>query len=60
MPNQRDVNKKRIAVWLTPEQRSLLDQMIADGFVHDMSDFVKKAIAEEAKRLGISDENSRD
>lgn len=34
--------------------------MIADGFVQDMSDFVKKAIAEEAKRLGISNENSCD
>lgn len=58
MPNQRDVEKRRIAVWLTPEQRAMLDQMIESGVVKDMSDFVKKSIEVEAKRLGINNEDS--
>jgi len=60
MPNQRDSEKKRIAVWLTPKQRKALQVLIDEGVVKDMSDFVKKAIQNEAKMRGISNEDHND
>jgi hypothetical protein len=44
MPNQRKKGKTRIAVWLTPAQRKVLDCVIESGVAKDMSDFVIKAI----------------
>jgi Arc/MetJ-type ribon-helix-helix transcriptional regulator len=44
MPGQRKEGKKRIAVWLTEEERQMLDVLIEQGAVKDMSDFVKKSL----------------
>lgn len=53
MANQRKANKTRVAVWLTPEEREALQSLVKDGTVRDMSDFIKQAINEEAKRKGL-------
>ena len=50
MPNQRKKGKTRIAVWLTPEQRAALDDLIKTGVAKDMSDFVIKAIDAEHEK----------
>ncbi|MDA3926927.1 MAG: hypothetical protein PF904_19800 [Kiritimatiellae bacterium] len=56
MPGQRKEGKKRIAVWLTEEERQMLDVLIEQGAVKDMSDFVKKSILSAAKREGVKQE----
>lgn len=44
MPGQRKKGKKRIAIWLTPEERAAIDLLVKSGKYSDMSDFVKRAI----------------
>ncbi len=44
MPNQRKKGKTRIAIWLTPQQRKELDELVKAGVAKDMSDFVTQAI----------------
>lgn len=44
MPGQRKKGKKRIAIWLTPEERKAIDVLVQSGDFKDMSDFVKRAI----------------
>lgn len=50
MPNQRKKGKTRIAVWLSPKQRDVLNRIIESGAAKDMSDFVIKAIEAEFKK----------
>ena len=57
MPNQRKKGKTRIAVWLTPEQRDILDRVIESGAAKDMSDFIIKAIEAEYKKKGTTNED---
>jgi Ribbon-helix-helix protein, copG family. len=51
MPNKRKDGKKRIAVWLTPDERKALDAMVERMGI-DMSEFVKLAIANRMKETG--------
>lgn len=53
MPNKRKDGKKRVAVWLTPDQRKVLAKMIEIGYVSDMSDFIKKSIDDAKKEKGL-------
>lgn len=54
MPNQRKKGKTRIAIWLSPEQRKELDDLVQAGVAKDMSDFVMQAI--EAQHRNIKKE----
>ena len=55
MPNKRKDGKKRIAVWLTKQQRDLLNEIVSSGGAKDMSDFVIKAIMAEREKKGQKD-----
>ncbi len=54
MPNKRKDGKKRVAVWLTAEQRKALAKMIELGLVSDMSDFIKKSIDDATSEKGLN------
>lgn len=51
MPNQRKKGKKRIAVWLSPQQRKELDELVKAGVAKDMSDFVTQAIEAQHRKI---------
>lgn len=53
MPGQRKKSKRRIAVWLLPEERKKLETIVGEMGI-DMSEFVKLAIKEAAKKKGLS------
>lgn len=53
MPNQRKKGKRQIAVWLTEEEKSLVERLVAEGAAQSMSDIFKEAIIAKAKEKGI-------
>ena len=53
MPNQRKKGKRQIAVWLTEEEKSLVERLVAEGAARSMSDIFKEAIIAKAKEKGI-------
>ena len=53
MPNQRKKGKRQIAVWLTEEEKSLVERLVAEGAAQSMSDIFKEAIIANAKEKGI-------
>ena len=59
MPNKRKEGKKRIAVWLTQQEREALDRLVERMGI-DMSGFVKMAISERMKeqQYGRKNKNS--
>lgn len=52
MANQRDPRKKRVTLWLLPEERRLL-QRLARETGGNMTEVIKKRLAAYAKRKGV-------
>lgn len=53
MPQQHKEGQKAISVWLDEQERELLKQLCDLGVIKDRSDFIRKAIAEKAKKEGL-------
>lgn len=59
MPSQRKKGKRQVGLWLTEEERHLIDRLVADGVAQSMSDLFKEAIIAKAKEKGIIDESDQ-
>lgn len=56
MPQKHAEGQKAISVWLSQEDRELLEKLCALGAIKDRSDFIRKSIKQKAKEEGIVNE----
>ena len=56
MPQQHKEGTRAISVWLSAEEREMLQRLCDLGLIKDRSDFIRKAIAQKAKEEGLTNE----
>ena len=59
MPSQRKKGKRQVAVWLTEDEKRLVEMLVDNGAAASMSDLFKKAIVAKAKEKGIINESDQ-
>ena len=57
MPQQHKDGTKAISVWLNEQDRQLLARLCEIGAIKDRSDFIRRAIAEKAKKEGLTNDS---